>query len=129
MVRHQKSSYEPEEVDVTHAMKKTTALKHPFFKALGAAVVALSVIGASASEASARNMCMKHADLEVVLEKHKESQAAIGVASNGSLIQVYATADGATWSIVMTNPQGVSCVVAVGQDWDQRTALMLGQVS
>ena len=114
---------------MTHAMKKTTALKHSLFKALGAAVVALSAIGASASEASARNMCMKHADLEVVLEKHKETQAAIGLASNGSLIQVYTSSDGSTWSIVMTNPQGVSCVVAVGQDWDQRARLVLGEVS
>ena len=63
------------------------------------------------------------------MKKHKESQAAIGVASNGNLLEVYATADGSTWSIVMTNPQGVSCVVAIGKDWDQRTRLVLGQAS
>ena len=114
---------------MTHAMNKTTALRRTLSKAIGAAVVALAVIGAGASQAAARNMCMKHADLEVVLEKHKESQAAIGVASNGSLVEVYATADGSTWSIVMTNPRGISCVVAIGQDWDQRSRMVLGEAS
>ena len=90
--------------------------------ALGAALV-LAVLSASLSPAAARNVCMKRTELTGVLEKHQETPAAIGLASNGSLIEVFATADGATWSIVMTSPQGVACVVAVGEDWDQRMVL------
>ena len=114
---------------MTNAKTTTDKPKRAFGTLFAAAAIALSLVGLGAPEAEARNVCMKHSDLTGVLQKHKESQAAIGVASNGNLIQVYATEDGATWSIVMTNPQGVSCVMAVGKDWDQRAKLLVGEVS
>ena len=87
------------------------------------AALALAVLCTAALPAAARNVCMKRAELAGVLEKHKETPAAIGLASNGSLIEVFTAEDGATWSIVMTSPEGVACVVAVGEDWDQRLLL------
>ncbi len=46
-----------------------------------------------------------------------ESQVAIGIANNGRLVEVFSAGDGSTWTIVMTTPQGKSCVVASGEDW------------
>ena len=35
----------------------------------------------------------------------------------------------ATWSIVMTDVRGNSCVVAVGKDWNHRTPPLLGEIT
>lgn len=114
---------------MTHTMNKPATLGRTLCKALGAAVITLSVVAAGTVSAEARNLCMKRADMTGVLKKHKEAQASIGLASNGSLIEVYSTADGGSWSIVMTNPQGTSCVVAVGKDWDNRAPVVLGDAT
>ena len=36
----------------------------------------------------------------------------------GNLIQVFAAKDGATWTMVTTRPDGVSCIVGLGQHWE-----------
>ena len=97
--------------------------------ALAAAVLSVSLVCAGASQAAARKACMPRAEVAGQLEKHKETPAAIGVASNGSLLEVFATADGATWSIIMTDVRGNSCVVAVGEDWSHRTPPLLGEIT
>lgn len=112
-----------------YAMTQTANLKSTVSKALGAAVLALSMVCLGAPQASARNVCMKHADMTSLLEKHKEAQMSIGLASNGSLIEVFTAADGSTWSIVMTDTRGNSCVVAIGKDWDHRAQIVLGQAT
>ena len=50
-------------------------------------------------------------------ETYGEEPRAIGVIANGSLLEVLAGPDGATWSILITTPQGRSCLVAAGEAW------------
>ena len=50
-------------------------------------------------------------------ERYRETPIALGVDNGGRLIEVLATADGATWTIVVTSPQGRSCMVAAGEGW------------
>ena len=114
---------------MTYATKKTAVRKRIIARAFGAAALALAAVFAGGSEASARSICLKHDEMTSKLEKHKESQVAIGLASNGSLIEVFSTGDGGTWSIVMTDPRGTSCLVAVGKDWDHRAEILLGQAT
>ena len=39
------------------------------------------------------------------------------VRKNGKLVEVLTNASGETWSIIITSPQGVSCLVATGEGW------------
>ena len=48
-----------------------------------------------------------------------ETQAALGINSAGALVEVFVSADHTTWSIVVTRPDGWSCIVTVGRDWQQ----------
>ena len=112
-----------------HVMKKAGARKRTFATVLGAAALTLSVVFAGSDPASARTICLKRDEMTSKLEKHKESQVAIGLASNGNLIEVFSTGDGATWSIVMTDTRGNSCLVAAGKDWDARNEILLGQAT
>ncbi len=55
--------------------------------------------------------------LEILSEKYSEAPIAVGVTNNGGLVEVLSTGDGNTWSIIITSPQGMSCLVAAGEGW------------
>lgn len=55
--------------------------------------------------------------LSLLSEKYKESPVAIGVTNNGGLVEVLSTNEGTTWSIIVTNTEGLSCLVAAGEGW------------
>jgi hypothetical protein len=62
--------------------------------------------------------CVKRADLAKHLEsKYQEAPSAVGLSDNGSLLEVFSSADGSTWTVTVTMPNGISCMVATGQQW------------
>ncbi len=50
-------------------------------------------------------------------KKYKESPVAIGVTSNGGLVEVLSTNGGGTWTIIVTSAKGWGCLVAAGEGW------------
>lgn len=55
---------------------------------------------------------------------YKESPASMGLAANGSVVEV-TKSDTGTWTILLTSPNGVTCVMAAGESWEnlkQKTA-------
>lgn len=55
---------------------------------------------------------------EQLKARYQEEPTAIGVQADGRLMEVFASQDGATWTVVLRRPDGVSCVVAVGSNWE-----------
>ena len=49
-------------------------------------------------------------------QKYGEVPVAIGVA-NGALIELLTAKDGITWTIILTSPKGMSCLIASGDGW------------
>lgn len=49
--------------------------------------------------------------------KYKEAPVAFGLQSNGNLLQIYASNQKNTWTVVSTTPNGKSCIVAAGKRW------------
>lgn len=47
--------------------------------------------------------------------KYEEAPVAIGVASDGRLMEVLASADGATWTLIATTPAGWSCALLASE--------------
>ncbi len=41
----------------------------------------------------------------------------MGLTVSGGIIEVFASKEG-TWTMVITQPNGTSCLIAVGQDWE-----------
>ena len=63
--------------------------------------------------------CHSHADLtEMLHQKFAEQPNALGLQANGHLVEVFVSNDGTSWTIVVTRPDGWSCIVAVGQNWE-----------
>ena len=49
--------------------------------------------------------------------RYSEQRIAVGLENNSRLLEVFASADGATWTMAITTPNGTTCVVAAGVDW------------
>ena len=56
--------------------------------------------------------------VENLAKKYNETLVSVGLMSNGNLLEVYAAADGSTWTLITTSPDGESCVEAAGTDWN-----------
>ena len=48
--------------------------------------------------------------------KYAEKPVSMGLASNGTVVEVLNSPNG-TWTIVMTTPKGVTCLLATGDYW------------
>ena len=84
-----------------------------------------------AAPASAQLICGDRAKIVADLGKvYQESRSGIGLASNGSLVELY-TAKTGTWTMLITAPSGPTCVVGSGEGWDDqpRPAPISGQRS
>ena len=74
--------------------------------------------------AMAGNMaCSQRDDVLAQLgTKYKEAPSAVGIANNGGLIEVLTSDDGSTWTIIVSMPNGTSCLLAAGEDWQSVAA-------
>ncbi len=85
----------------------------PFLTA-AAALVALLVC----QSASAQGACdRRERVLDLLAEKYQETPVAVGVTTQGSLVEVLSHDTGKTWTIVITSPQGISCLLLTGEGW------------
>jgi len=49
-------------------------------------------------------------------EQYSETPAVMGLANNGGVMEVLSSDDDRTWTIILTMPNGVSCMVAAGEN-------------
>lgn len=79
----------------------------------------LATVIASAASAQ-QTACLAHDKLVQMLDgRYSEKPVALGLEVGGRLFEVFAAKDGATWTMVLTTPEGASCVVAVGENWQE----------
>ncbi len=77
------------------------------------------LLGATAmtDAASAQTVCGPHDIVAATLsQRHAEHPTAMGLSHGGAMVEIFAAPQG-TWSIVMTQPNGVSCLIATGLHW------------
>ena len=84
--------------------------------------IAIFVIGLftvfSTLPASAQAVCGERATLLKQLDKkYKESPIAMGLAANGSVVEVTRN-DKGKWTLLLTNPNGLTCLMAAGDFWE-----------
>lgn len=76
---------------------------------------------AAATPALAQDpFCGKRDPIIAKLEsKYQETVREIGITNNGDLIQV-AISPAGSWTVLLTNKDGWTCVVSTGDDWQSR---------
>jgi hypothetical protein len=70
--------------------------------------------------------CVGHSELVASLaENFQEKQIAFGLVGQVAIMEVYVGAAG-SWTIIMTDVHGISCIIAAGDNWES-TATLTGQ--
>lgn len=80
-----------------------------------AVVLALTAFAGSATAQTVCNERTKFVDQ--LAGKYSENTVALGLVNNGSVLEILASNKG-SWTILVTKPDGISCVVATGEAWE-----------
>ena len=81
-----------------------------------AATVALMATGADAQ--NARNCAPRDLVVTRLAEGYGETRQSIGLGANNSVIEVFASDETGSWTITMTAPNGITCLMASGQAFE-----------
>ncbi len=81
-------------------------------------LVLAAALSLAPSEGAAQITCNQRDNvLGHLARKYQEVPVAIGVIDRGGLVEVLSTGDGKTWTIIISTPDGQSCLVAAGEGW------------
>ncbi len=59
--------------------------------------------------------------------RYGESRQSIGLGANNAMIEVFASTETGTWTILATRPSGVACIVAAGQAFETLAEALPGK--
>jgi SNF family Na+-dependent transporter len=69
-----------------------------------------------------QNQCAPRDDVIAYLsEKYGETRRSIGLAGQGAVMEMHAADATGTWTITMTLPNGMTCMIASGQGYETVT--------
>lgn len=85
----------------------------PFLLLLG------TLMGTITFPAHAQAVCGEREEvLTKLFRSYSEKPSAIGMSNNGGIVEILTSPQGETWTIIVTMPNGVSCVIAAGENWE-----------
>jgi hypothetical protein len=91
------------------------------------AILATASVGGNSAHAQVN--CDARKSLLAKLDTgYDEQPVASGVASSGNLVELLISSGG-TWTILITNPNGITCIAAVGEDWQDVKPKIPGEAS
>lgn len=66
-----------------------------------------------------RNCAPRDAVVDRLADKYGESRQSMGLGSNNRVVEVFASSETGTWTITVTMPNGLTCLVASGQAFEE----------
>lgn len=92
-------------------------MKHPFFP-LALAAGALIVAANAAQAQSPRNCGPRELVVERLASAYGEQRRSIGMGANNQVMEVFASSETGSWTITVTLPTGMTCLIATGQSFE-----------
>ncbi len=93
-----------------------------------AVLTAVAAATMAPSIAEAKRVCDKRADvLTHLAKKYSEKPTSVGVTANGGIVELLSEKSGKTWTLIVSMPNGISCLLAAGQDWDSHPLRQIGE--
>lgn len=89
--------------------------------ALAGAVVAqvLGFLLPAADAAAQGQLCGDRQQIVTRLqERYGETRQSMGLQQNNGVVEIFASLESGTWTILVTMPNGLTCLVAAGEAWD-----------
>lgn len=93
-------------------------------KTLHKMTLGLGLMALAAQQVSAegtRNCAPRQIVLERLTSQYGETRQSIGIGANNSVIEVFASGESGSWTITVTLPNGMTCLAASGQSFEQLT--------
>ena len=84
---------------------------------LAAALIATAT-GAAAQAQQGRNCAPRETVVARLAEKYGESRQSIGLGPGNQVVETFASRESGSWTITVTDVQGVTCLVASGQAFE-----------
>jgi hypothetical protein len=81
------------------------------------ATTALVTVAAAATSASAQSCGDREEMVSGLGTLHSERLVAAGLQDERHVVEVWASQDGSTWTILLSRADGVSCIVGAGNAW------------
>lgn len=81
-----------------------------------AAVLAATQVAHSAPQCDSRE-----AVTALLADRYNETRRAVGIAGQSAVMELYASTETGTWSITMTLPDGMMCLMASGSNYEAVT--------
>lgn len=92
-------------------------------------ILGVTLVGLQANPASAEQICGERTKLMIRLgEKFAEAPVAMGLTSTGAVIEVLTSPTG-SWTFLVTYPNGPTCMVASGENWEMLPIKTAGRIS
>ncbi len=90
----------------------------------------LTVLGGLPAPAGQDNNCApRQVVLDALATKYGETRQSIGLGANNAIVEVFASAETGSWTITVTVPSGLTCLVASGQSYEALTEALPAQGS
>jgi len=86
------------------------------------ALIGAMLTGAAVAVPSAAQPANCNQRVEIVRHLatvYAEAPVALGTASNGGVVELFISKDGRSWTLIVTAPDGVACMIAAGEDWNR----------
>ncbi len=73
---------------------------------------------ATSAQATPRNCYPRDVVVKRLATGYGEARQAIGLNANGSILEIFASAKTGTWTVVITLPNGIMCLMASGENFE-----------
>jgi len=88
-------------------------MKEFLFLAIGFALLA-----ATGAQAQGRNCATREKVVTRLADGYGESRQAIGLGANNQVVETFANLESGTWTVLVTMPNGLTCLVASGKAFE-----------
>jgi hypothetical protein len=88
------------------------------YKRVLTAALVFGMVATAPPVARAQQACGdRNAMVEQLSRSYGEARKGAGLADQTALFEVWASSATGTWTILKTTPNGIACVIAVGDNW------------
>jgi hypothetical protein len=111
------------------AQRWRTRMLVPAHSSCFAALVAVAAQIGLAGNATAAAVCADHDSIiKALANNYKETRRIMGEVNPDSVMEMFMSPEG-TWTMLVTNTKGMTCIAAAGKKWQEVPAIPVGRES
>ncbi|HBZ43749.1 MAG TPA: hypothetical protein DEO85_06740 [Maritimibacter sp.] len=77
------------------------------------------LIAATTAQGQTNNCAPRERVLDQLSKRFGEARQSIGLAAGNRVVEMYASPDTGTWTLTMTLPTGLTCIIGAGESFER----------